>query len=510
MSDLQSRTKIVAKNTVITLATQLIKNVLSFISRTIFIYILGAEYLGVNGLFSEILVVLSFAELGVGNALVYSMYKPLAEKNESKLKSLMKLYAQAYRIIGIVILGAGLLLIPFLPEIVGEVSYVKENIVFLYVLSLLSTVSTYFLVYKKSMLIADQKMYVVNIYEELFHILAVVLQSIFLLITREYIVYLLISIGMGILNNVCVACRANKMYPFLKEKNVLKLDRKEWNEIIKNVKALFIYKIGGTILESTDNIFISSLINVVTVGLYSNYRMIVNIFKNIGVQVMNSVIASVGNMQATSDAQKKKIIFNELLFICAWFYGFTSAGLFLFLSDFVEIWLGDKYILSLTEVLALCVYYYISNMHYAAYTYRTTAGLFIFGKWIPLIAAGLNIILDFVLGTKMGLAGIIWASSISRGLTYEIVDPIFIYQKLFNLSIRDYVLRYTRYVVAITLEVAILSPILKILPVYGLTGLVVKAIIFTIVFNLLFFILFFKSDEEKAILHRFKAILKRS
>lgn len=174
---------------------------MAFVSRTVFVYVLGAEYLGVNSLFTDILTVLSFAELGIGNAMVYSLYKPLAEKDTEKIKSLMKLYATAYRIIGIAIAVLGVCVVPFLGRIVGDVSYVKENITALYLLFLLNSVLSYFFVYKKSLIIADQKSYVVDIFQQVFYAFQVIVQSVFLVVTKQFIPYLLITILFTFLNN---------------------------------------------------------------------------------------------------------------------------------------------------------------------------------------------------------------------------------------------------------------------------------------------------------------------
>ena len=215
-----SRSEYVAKNVSITLAMQIVKNLLGFVNRTVFVYILGAEYLGVNSLFTDILTVLSFAELGIGNAMVFSLYKPIARGDQEKIKSLMKLYAKTYQIIGIVIAGLGICLIPFIGHIVGDVSYIKENIILLYLLFLLNSVISYFFVYKKSLIIACQKNYIVDIYQQIFYAFQVVVQILFLTITKQFIIYLMLMVATTFLNNYFVAKKADKMYPFLKEKNI--------------------------------------------------------------------------------------------------------------------------------------------------------------------------------------------------------------------------------------------------------------------------------------------------
>lgn len=505
-----SRSEYVVKNVSITLVMQVVKNVLSFIGRTAFVYVLGAEYLGVNSLFTEILTVLSFAELGIGNAMVFSLYKPLAEKDTEKIKSLMQLYAKAYRVIGIVIAGLGICVVPFVKHIVGDVSYVKEDITLLYLLFLVNSVISYFFVYKKSLIIADQKNYIVDIYQQVFYAFQVIGQVVFLLVTKRFIPYLLIMIVTTFLNNVYVAYKADKMYPFLTQKNIKPLDKGEVSGIITNVKALVVYKIGGIILESTDSIFISSLINVVTVGLYANYKMIISVFKTIGSQMMNSIVASVGNLNASATDQKKESVFYEMLYISAWFYGFATMGLCCFMTPLVNVWLGEKYAIGFDAVLAASIYFYVSNMHYPCYTYRTTAGLFVFGKYVPMIAAVCNIVLDIVLGKIWGLSGILWASTISRVFTYEIIDPCLIYKKIFHKPVIKYLLMYTGLTSLIFLDGVVSYKISSIVSLTGFIGLLIQVIVFSLVFNLLFLTATLKTTQFKSIYQRIKPIISNA
>ena len=500
----ESRSKFVIKNTSVTLLMQVVKNLLGFVSRTVFIKILGSEYLGVNSLFTEILTMLSFAELGIGNAMVFSLYKPLAEEDKEKIKSLMRLYARCYQVIGITIAVLGICVIPFLNVIVGEVSYVKEDIALLYILFLLNSVLSYFFVYKKSLIIADQRNYIVEIYQQVFYAIQVVVQSVFLVLTKEFIPYLLVVIGCTFLNNFFVARKADKMYPYLKDKNVYKLEKSELKSIVENVKALVVYKVGGIILESTSSMFISSLINVVTVGLYANYKLIINIFKTIGSNVMNSIIASVGNLNAVASSEKKLSVFKEMFYINAWFFGFTAVGLCVFLTDFIGVWLGDGFAIGFDAVFAACVYYYVSNMHYPCLTYRTTAGLFVFGKYVPILASAISLIMSYVLGRAMGLAGILWASVLARTFSYEIIDPVIIYKRVFNKSSLRYFTMYALYLGLILVDGYISFLIINLIPLDGLTGFIFKAIILSVVYNLLFFLATIRTPEFQSLLSRVK------
>lgn len=490
-----SRSEYVVKNAATTVTLQIVKNLLDFVGRIIFVRILGAEYTGVNTLFTEILTVLSFTELGIGNAMIFSLYKPLAEKDTEKIKSLMRLYALSYRVIGVVIAIVGIGVIPFLDLIVGEVSYVKENLVVLYILFLANTVLSYFFIYNRSLIVADQKSYLVGIYREVFHAIRVVAQSIFLIVTRSIIPYLIIMIICTFLNNLFVTYKAKKMYPYLNDKDIKPLAKEEKKGIFANVKALVVYKVGNIMLESTSSIFISMLVNVLTVGLYGNYKMIINVFKTVGNQVMESLIASIGNLNAEGTKEKKLTVFNDMYYLNAWFYGFTAVGLGLFLTPVVQILFGEGNEITSAAVWAACIYYYVANMHYPCYAYRTTAGLFIYGKFVPLLCTILNVILSIVLGMKFQLVGILMASTISRMFTFEVIDPLLVYKRVFEKSAIGYFVKYVLYFALTAVNALICQFVVSKIPVEGIVGLIIKVIAVTVVYNAIYLLVTCRSKE---------------
>ena len=301
-----SRTANTARNATFGLVSQIINIVLSFISRTIFISVLGAEYLGINGLFTNILMLLSFAELGIGNAIIYGMYKPLATDDKEKIKSLMALYAKAYKLIGTFVFVVGLLVIPFMDLIIKEVPNITENIILIYILFLLNTSLSYFFVYKKSIITVDQKNYIVLLYQQLFKVLQTVLQITFLWLTGNYLIFLFIQITITLLENIYVSQKADKMYPFLKEKKIESLDKGERHQIFANIKALFLYKFGSVILNGTDNIIISALIGITAVGINSNYVLIISAISAVVGQIMNGFTASIGNLNAVAAKERDR------------------------------------------------------------------------------------------------------------------------------------------------------------------------------------------------------------
>lgn len=504
-----SRSEYVARNTTVTVVTQIVKNLLGFITRTAFIWVLGKELLGINSLFTEMMTMLSFAELGIGNAFVYSLYKPLSTGDTEHLKSLMRLFAKAYRWIGLAVGALGLVLLPFLKMIVGDVGISDQLLYSVYLLYVFNSAVSYFFVYKTSLITADQKSYVVLIVQESVHVVQVIVQVALLYLTGDFLVYTAVNVAVTLTTNAYLAHWADVHYPYLREKDVKPLDASERKEILVNIKALIVYKIGERVLGSTDNIFISILVNVVTVGMYSNYQLLVNLFAGLGGQVMTSVTASVGNANATVSEDRKEQIFNGALCACSWFFGLSATGIMLLSNMFIGLWIGADYCLDMFSVFAVVLAFYVNNMHYPCVTYRYTTGIFRFGKWMPIIASVINIAMDIVLGSLIGLPGILFATVISRAATYEIVDPIIIYRHVFKRSVAPYFLRYGMYAGIVVISCLACWGVLNVLQLSGWVGFIASCFVVPFVYSAVFFVLSWKTSGFYILKTFFKNIAHR-
>jgi O-antigen/teichoic acid export membrane protein len=327
------------------LAINLINNLLAFLSRTIFINVLGKSYLGVNGLLANVLSMLSLAELGVGTAINFSLYKPVAEGDNAKIALLMNFYKRVYRWIGLVVFCFGLLLMMFLNVIIKDPGDVK-NIKMIFFIYLVNTSYSYFMSYKNTLLSANQKDYLLTSINIIFSILTMVAQMVVLLIAKNYIAYLLTNMLMLFIQRLYINDKITKLYPILKEKNTEKLPEEDLKGIIKNVKAVAFHKIGDYCINGTDNIVISAFISVSMVGLYSNYSMIITMVNGIIVMFFNSITASLGNLIATESDEKKIEVFEIINFIGFWLFGFATICFYNLLNPFIELWLGTEYLIS--------------------------------------------------------------------------------------------------------------------------------------------------------------------
>ena len=491
----KSRTENAVKNVKTGFTVQLINKIMAFIVRTIFIKCLNSDYLGINGLFTNVLTILSFAELGIGTAIIFSMYKPVAENNIEKIKSYMKLYKKSYNIIGILVFILGLLIIPFMGVIIKEAPNIKESITLIYILFLTNTASSYFFTYKKSIIIAYQKQSIINNIDSVFYIIKSLFEIIFLILTKNFIVYLIIQIGGTILENFYLSHVANKMYPYLKEKNVVQLKKEETKNIFSNVKSLVIYKLGGVIMNGTDNILISALVNVTTVGFVSNYNLIILSVRSILSSALNSVTASVGNLNAIGKVEQKEKTYYDLTFVYYLVYSFCSIAFIVLLNPFIKLWLGDNYTLNISISIALSISFFIEGMRQTGYIYRTTLGLFQKAQITPYIGATTNIVLSILLCKLWGVVGIFIATSIAQLVSYSWIDIHLIYKYEFKKSAINFYKKYVLYFLIYTIELLTTLALCRIISINSIFDFILKIFVVLLVPNALNILIFKKTKE---------------
>lgn len=438
MNSNQTRTKLSIKNAIIAIITNIITIGIGFIAQAIFVRTLGKEYLGINGLFNNIISMLGIVELGIGTTIIFHLYKPIALKDNTQIRKLMGFYKKSYRIIALVIAIIGLLIIPFLDKIVGE-NTIKESIYFIYLLFLIDIISSYLLTYKRSILYANQQTYIVNIIHIGYLVLMNISQIIVLMTTKNYILYLQIKILFRIFENIIITIIANYKYPFIKGNINEKLDKDTIQDIIKKIKAMFFHKIGDFAVLGTNNIIISTFFGLSTVGLYSNYNMIITALNNLLSQVYNSIVASVGNLLTEKNSEKSYETYKKMSFLNL-YISIETANLFLCLiTPFIEIWVGKEYVLSVIVTISITVDFYILTLRNTMNTYKTAAGIFFEDRYIPMIVAIVNIIFSIILAKIIGLPGVFIGTIISNLIYHFIGYPKYVYSKIFNRSGLEYI-----------------------------------------------------------------------
>lgn len=493
----QSRTINSIKNIMAGFVGQLIQTLLGFLNRTIFIKFLATEYLGISGLFSNILSMLSLAELGVGTAIIYALYKPLADNNEKQLAILMRFYAKAYRTIGCVVGVMGLILMPFLNVIIKDAPEINESLYVLYCFYLFNTVISYFYSYKNSIIIADQKNYISSITSYAISIVQTILQILVLVITKNFIAYLTVQTICTLAFNIIISKVADKLYPFLKVKTNDKLDVNEKKSLVKNIRALMITKLSGVLVNNTDNMIITYFAGLITVGLSSNYTMLIGIINSILNQIFTGITASVGDLNAKESKQKRKSFFEIINLANFWLFGFSTIGIIVLINDVINVWIGSKYILPINITIILSINFYMVGMQNAVWTFKNTMGLFRYGRYILLITAAFNLILSIVLGKYFGLFGILLATAISRGLTNVWYDPYAVYKYGFESKSIEYFKRYLEFFIILLVNLLITNFICSFIIVDGILTLILKVIVCILISNVIFLILLRKKEELK-------------
>ena len=473
----------------------IINTLVGFACRVVFVRMLGAEYLGVRGLFTNILSVLSLAELGIGSAIIYALYKPIAEKNQEKIAAIIQYYKKAYMVIGIVVAILGLSILPFLNDIIRTKPDIKENLYVIYLLFLFSTVSSYFFSYRASLLTASQRQYIIQGYNYVVTILQSVLQIVFLFLTHAYISYLLIQIIGGLAYNIAISWKAVKEYPFIKDKNIPPLTPGERRTLFVNIRALAINKLSGVLVNSTDNIAISFFNGLSSVGKASNYTVLSSMVGSTIGLVFNALPGSVGNLNATASEEDRYKFFNVLNLMNFWLFGWGAVGIALVSTDLVKLLYGSQYELPFKIPLMIALNSFSIGMLQAVYTYKSTMGLFRYGQFLLFFTGFINIVLDVILGKQMGLFGILLATFIARATTNLWYEPYAVYRYGLKKSPWNYWKRYLRYIIVLGVAGGLSFVICQMCHFPVLINAVCKFIICCIVPNAIFLLAFHRSTE---------------
>lgn len=504
-----SRTRNSALNIASNVGIRLLTLILSFASRTVFIYTLGAEYLGLNGLFQNILSFLALSELGLGTAISFLLYRPLAIDDKERIKAVMAFYKKCYMIIGTVITILGVALMPFLKYLVNLEQPIPENLYLVFFLFVLqSSVSYFFVAYKQTLIEANQKRYKLTKYEIIFAILNCIVDIVVLLIFRDYIIYLIFKLSLIILKNLVFAQKIDNLYPYLKEPFTTPLTKQEVIKVFKDVYSVAVFRLGSVLFNSVSNIVTSAVIGTIVVGYYSNYTMIVLQVETIYIMIVSAVAASVGNVMATETKEKQFAIYKKLNLLTFFVYGIASVCLFQLLNSFVNIWLGNlgkEYILSQFIVCLIVANLYTNCSCQVLDRFRTAAGFFEVGRDLQVIGGVVNVILSLVLAKQWGFEGVLIAPFICK--IFITVTP-FVLRVGKNVFLKSYaymLFEYFSQFFIICLICAVTWLVCKSIHCGSIYSFIIEVII-TLSISVLFMLVFYhKTSEFKELMSMVKS-----
>lgn len=490
----QSRIKNTSRNLIYAIILQIVKIAVVFGVRIVFVYKLGETYLGVNGLFTNVIGILSLADLGMTTALMYSLYKPLAENDEHKIRIYINYFRKVYYVIALMITVIGIAIIPFLKYLINLPNEMPDIYLY-YILLLANSVISYLFVYKTTLLSADQKMYLINKYDIIFQFIMALLQVAILLIFKSFIGYLLINILCTLLSNMVKAHKANEIYPYLKQKETEKLSKDEQKNVFSNLFSMSFYKLGTVIQNNTDNILTSIFVGTVTVGYYSNYNTIIQSVITFLTMVFTSLKASVGNYLVFKKKEEQLKMFNILDTYNFWLVAFCSICFVVLIPDFVEICFGEQYVLSFGLLIWIVFNFYTSNSRQTLWTYRETTGIFKKTKYITLVTAILNVGLSILFGYFFGLSGIIAATVVSRMIYAWWKEPLIIFKDYFKSSPKLYFIIYIKRLILVSIICTVTYIIANVIPNINLyVDFLLKMIICVIAPIIILYIIYRKSE----------------
>lgn len=489
------RTKNASRNIVFGVILKAYQILVPFLMRTAMIYLMGVQYLGLNSLFTSVLQVLNLAELGVGSAMVYSMYKPIAEDDDTTICALMKLYRTYYRVIGLVIAVVGCALTPFIPHLIKSDVPAGINVYMLYLLNLGATVLSYWLfAYKNSILQAHQRVDVVSKVTLVTSTIQYGLQLFVLWAFHNYYFYVIVMLVTQALTNIVAAICADKLYPQFKPRG--KVDKIQVQRINQRIKDLFTSKIGGIIYDSADTIVISAFLGLTVLAVYQNYFYILNSITGLIAVVFQACMAGIGNSIVMESKEKNYQDLNEFTFIITWVSGFCSVCLLCIYQPFMELWVGKDLMLSLSAVVCFVVYFFVRQFNALFNLYKDASGMWHEDRLRPLAAALTNLVLNLILVQFIGIYGIL----LSTVLAILCVGMPWLLHNLFTVIFEKkhmwhFIGRLAKYTFVVFISCVVTYFICSRFSLGVIPTILVRGVICLIVPNLIYYLAFRRSKE---------------
>lgn len=489
------RTKNASRNILFGVILKVYQILIPFIMRTAMIYVMGVQYLGLNSLFTSILQVLNLAELGVGSAMVYSMYKPIAEDDKTTICALMRLYRLYYRIIGLVIAVIGVLLTPFIPRLINSGLPPELNVYILYLLNLAVTVLSYWLfAYKNSLFQAYQRIDIISKVTMATNTLQYLLQFFVLVTLRNYYVYVVISLATQALTNIVTAVVATKMYPDYHPEGNLPKDKVR--DINHRIRDLFTSKLGSVIVNSADTVVISAFLGLTVLAVYQNYYFILISVIGFVTVVFQSCTAGIGNSVIVESKEKNFDDLKKFTFLIVWIAGVCTCCFLCLYQPFMEIWVGKDLMLDFGSVICFCIYYFVYEINQLLNTYKDAAGIWHEDRFRPLVTALANLVMNLIMVQFWGIYGVLLSTVISTlivGMPWLLHN---LFTVLFDQSqMKEYLRHLFGYTFIVVVGCVVCYAVSIIVNLSAFGNLLYRAVICCILPNLIYFAAFRKTVE---------------
>ena len=468
-------------NVIASVGTNAIILITAFIVQKALVSTMGGDYNGINGLFSSIISMMSLADLGIGTAIIYHMYQPVAERDTAKINTLLHFYKKCYIVISGVVLLIGIGVGLFLPMLVGDVE-IPDSIYLIYVLFLADCLCSYFLAYKKSLLYADMMNYIPDTIYFVTYLVQNALQVYVLVAFHNFILFLIVKTMGKVVSNLLISLYISKKYPFTREKEVAPVPEEVKTDIVTKVKGLLCHKLGKMLVTGSDSIVITGVLGLGVMNLYTNYHLIIGGITALLNRIFETLTNSVGNFLLDSNREGNREVYRKIDFINFWCFGCVAVGMYAVLQPMVTLWLGEDFLFDKTVLFVLVVNFYMEGMRASVNTFKEAAGIFHEDRRIPL----------------MGAAGVFLGTILSSLVVYLYSYPKYVCKPLFGMGYGQYVGQTLRHLLVLLGILGMTE--LCIRPMAGwspVPNLLASGTVAVILFHAVFFLLYGRSEEMK-------------
>ena len=478
-----------------------------FIIRTVMIHYLSAEYLGLSSLFVSILQALNLVELGIGSALVFNMYKPVAENDTKKIGAYLNFYKKCYRIIGLIILILGISIMPFLSHLIKG-SYPREiNLYYIYFIYLINTVLTYWMfAYKNSVALAYQRTDIENKALLVSQTLMYIFQIVLLMYFKNYYYYIILLPIFTVIKNIIVSKKIKKEYP-----NIIgmgDITNSEKKAISKNIKALFGHQIAFTIINSADSVILSMLLGLNELAIYNNYYYVFSAIVNIITILFTSIQAGIGNDVITNNKEEIFKNFKRFRLIVFIIVGICSMCFLTLYQPFMKIWMGKTMMLSEKCVIIFVIGFFITQVRRVITTYKNATGMWREDFYKPYVVIIVDIIIDFILINRIGSIGAMVSTIVSMGLIAIPWEIHVIYKHLFKKSKFEYYRFFAKEIVIFAINCLIMIFIVNFIHLSGIINIIIRLIVTILISASIYLISHYNDEEFKWCYERLKKLIK--
>lgn len=482
-------------NVTVTVVTNFIILFTAFAVQKVLVSTMGGDYNGLNGLFSSIISMMSLADLGIGTAIIYHMYKPVADDDHERINSLLFFYKKCYLVISGIVLFIGILISFFLPYLTRDAA-IHDNIFFIFILFLVDCLCSYFLAYKKSLLYADQMNYIADLIYFTVYIIQNILQIYVLFAFHDFILFLIVKSLGKITSNLLISFYIRGRYPYTRIRTAKPLENEVKRDIFQKVRGLMCHKLGSLFITGSDSIVLTGVLGMAAMNLYTNYHLIIGGVTGLLNKIFETLTNSVGNFLLDSNEKRRFDVYKKIDFINFWLFGCATVGMYAVLQPLILLWLGKEFLFSKRIVLVLVINFYLEGMRVSILTFKDAAGIFHQDRKVPLAEAVVNVIVSIILAKLLGVAGVFLGTIISTGIVYLYSYPKYVCKPLFGMRYWEYIWQTIKHLLLITSILGVTELCIQAMEMWNLwIRFFTSGIIAVIVFHGVFFLVYRKSDE---------------